>query len=204
MAGALSVNAGAAVSHQTAAYLWDMTGRRGSGVEVVTTRWDRVHRTTVIVHESRDLVNADVTTLDGIPITIPARTVVDLGASAPRWLAETCLDNGLRNELFTIGEVASFVRRVTRPGRRGVGTIRPLLEARMDQTSVTESELEDLFRRIATKNGLPEPIAQYVVRDIDGTLRESSPLWRICAPDMALSYAKRSKGAQARRRRFSP
>jgi predicted transcriptional regulator of viral defense system len=176
-AAVLSVNARAAASHQTAAFMWGMTPRKGDMIDVVTTRWDRVHRSNAAVHESRDLIEADVVQLDGIPITQPARTVVDLGATSPAWLVESCLDNALRLELFTIWELQRFVRRVARRGRRGVGTIRPLLEARLDQRSVTESELEDLYVRVTTGYGLPEPTAQYQVINQTGQI--------VCRADFA-------------------
>jgi len=165
-----------AVSHQTAAELWGMTSRGIRAVEVVTTRWDRVHRSTVTVHESLDLIPDDVVELNGLPITTPARTVVDLGASN-RWLVESALETGIRRSLFTQGDVEAFVARVARRGRRGVGVIRPLLAARRRWDTVTESVLEDEFRRLIADAGLPVPLAQYVVRDLAGAF--------ICRADFA-------------------
>ena len=154
----------AAASHQTAAELWGLTNRGIRKIEVVTTRWDRVRRPDVTVHESLDLVPSDVTEQQGIPVTSPARTVVDLGASN-KWLVESALEEGLRRDLFTLSEVEAFVGRVGRRGRRGVGVIRPLLAARRRWDSVTESALEDLFRKVAAEGGLPDPLPQFVVRD---------------------------------------
>jgi hypothetical protein len=157
----------AAASHQTAAELWGLTKRGIRRIEIVTTRWDRVHRPDIRVHESLDLIPADVTEWNGIPVTTPVRTVVDLGASN-RWLVEAALSEGIRLRLFTLAEVEAFVARVARRGRRGVGVIRPLLEARHRQAAVTESVLEDLFLKVVHEGGLPLPVAQFVVRDHDG------------------------------------
>jgi hypothetical protein len=154
----------AAASHQTAAELWGLTHRGFRVVEVVTTRWDRVRRRAVKVHESLDLLPTDVVENHGIPVTSPARTVVDLGASN-KWLVEAALDEGLRRGLFTLGEVDSFVARVARKGRRGVGVIRPLIESRRRWDAITESVLEARFIRVIDEGELPEPVAQYVVRD---------------------------------------
>jgi very-short-patch-repair endonuclease len=109
----------------------------------------------------------DVVVIDGIPATTPARTVVDLGAVTP-WLVESALEAGLRDELFVIADVERFVDRVARRGRRGVGIIRPLLEARRQWQTGTESALEDLFRRAIDRAGLPQPRPQWVVRDPGG------------------------------------
>ncbi len=157
----------AAVSHQTAAELWGMTNRGIRSIEIVTTRWDRVHRADLVVHESLDLVPDDVMEHRGLPITTPARTVVDLGASN-RWIVESALEAGIRMSLFTLEDVEAFVRRVARRGRRGVGVIRPLLEARRRWDWATESALEDVFRRLVDESGLPTPKPQLVVRDRSG------------------------------------
>ena len=157
----------AAISHQTAAEMWGLT-RRGIRVfEVVTTRWDRVPRPGIRVHESLDLIDVDVVELDGIPVTTAARTVVDLGASH-RWSVESALEEGIRRGLFSLDEVESFGRRVARRGRRGVGVIRPLLESRSRWDSVTESALEDRFRSLIAAWGLPEPVLQHEIRQDDG------------------------------------
>jgi hypothetical protein len=158
----------AAVSHQTASELWGLTRRGLRTVEVVTTRWDRVRREGVSVHESLDLIPGDVVEHRGVRVTTPVRTVVDLGASN-RWIVESALEAGIRNELFTLDEVAAFVTRVGRRGRRGVGVIRPLLAARRVWDEATESALEDRFRRLLADAGIPTPEAQFVVRDASGT-----------------------------------
>jgi len=157
----------AAISHQTAAEMWGMTRRGIRTIEVVTTRWDRVRRSDLKVHESLDLIAQDVVEFDGIATTTPTRTIVDLGATN-KWLVESALEQGIRLDLFTIGDVEAMVARVARRGRRGVGVIRPLLEARRRWDTVTESVLEDSFRSVIHEGGLPEPRTQYTIRDDGG------------------------------------
>jgi hypothetical protein len=171
----------AAVSHQTAAELWGMTNRGLRAIEVVTTRWDRVHRSDLVVHESLDLLCEDVVQHRGVSVTTPARTVVDLGATN-RWLVENALESGIRMSLFTLDDVDAFVRRVARRGRRGVGVIRPLLEARRRWDSATESALEDVFRRLVGRAGLPAPDPQFIVRDRSGAF--------VCRADFAYRAAR--------------
>jgi very-short-patch-repair endonuclease len=167
LAAVLVAGPHAAASHRTAAELWELTTRRAPQIEVVVRRWDRVPRPGVRVHESMDLMPKDVAVVDGIPVTSAARTVVDLGA-VNRWVVEPALEAGLRAELFTIADVARFVDRVARRGRRGVGVIRPLLDARRHWQASTESALEDLFRRAIDAAGLAQPRPQWVVRDRGG------------------------------------
>ncbi len=145
----------------TAAHLWGMMSRQPDIVEIVARRHQRVHREPFILHESKDLLASDVVEINGIPVTTAVRTVVDLGASAPPWLVERCLDTGLRKELFTAWEIRCFIARVARPGRTGVGTIRPLIEERLVWDTVTESNLEDLFRSVISSLPLPMPDPQH-------------------------------------------
>jgi hypothetical protein len=133
---------------------------------VVVPRWERAE-VSFRVHESLDLRDGDVDSVSGIEVTTPVRTVVDLGASAPPPVVERALDKGLRRSLFTLPEVSAFMNRVAKRGRRGVGVIRPMLEARRMWEGLTESELEDLFRR-AWGDRDPQPTPQHVIRDDRG------------------------------------
>ena len=117
------------------------------------------------MHESKDLSSGDVHTVDGIPTTAPSRTIVDLGASAPPWFVEKCLDTGLRKQLFTIWDVQRFIVRVARPGRTGVGIARPLVEERLTWKGITESDLEDLLRRVVASTPFPMPDTQHELFD---------------------------------------
>jgi hypothetical protein len=175
MASLAAAGDAALASHQTAAYLWNLTDLRPDRIEVVMPRWDRSLRTCV-VHESTDLAPEDADLVGGIPVTSAVRTVVDLGATAP-WLVEKALERGIRLGAFRLSEVAGFVARVGRRGRRGVGTIRPLIEQRARWDSATESELEDLFRKAWTAPGRPEPATQYRIEDLGGSF--------VCRADFA-------------------
>ena len=159
MASVLSAGSVSAASHTTAAYLWGLTSLRPDQPEVTSRRHLRVRTDDFVVHESKDLLEADIVAVAEIPVTTAVRTVVDLGASAPMGVVARCLDAGLRTNLFTLSEIQDFVKRVARPGRTGVGTIRPLIEERHAWQSVTESTLEDLFRSIVVRSALlmPEP-----------------------------------------------
>lgn len=170
----------ALASHQTAAYLWELVGFKPDRIEVVMPRWDRSQKG-FVVHESLDLVAEDEDRVDGIPTTSATRTVVDLGATAPG-LVEAALERGIRRGLFTVAEVARFVNRVGRRGRRGVGTIRPLIEQRLRWDAATESELEDLFRKVWSDLGRPEPVAQHRIEDPAGNF--------VCRADFAFPDAR--------------
>jgi len=168
IAAVFAATAPAAASHRTAAHLWGMTDRQPEAIEVVSRRHKRVRRHHHQIRESKDLRSSDIVDVDGIPTTAAVRTIVDLGASAPPWLVERCLDTGLRKKLFDIWEVQRFIMRVARKGRNGIGTIRPLVEERLTWKGITESDLEDLLRRIVATTPYPMPEAQFVVSEVNG------------------------------------
>lgn len=158
----------AAASHRTAAYLWGMTGQCPEIVEITSRRHMRVKREDHQVRESKDLRSSDIVVVDGIPTTTAVRTIVDLGASAPPWYVERCLDTGLRVQLFAIWDVQRFITRVARKGRNGIGTIRPLVEERLTWKGITASDLEDLFRRVVAPLPYPMPETQFEVLEPSG------------------------------------
>jgi hypothetical protein len=169
LAAVLSTPGLAAASHRTAAFLLGMSSIRPDDIEVASVRHERVKRDTLTIHESVDLVETDVVMVQGIPTTDAVRTIVDLGASASYAYVEHCLDTGLRLGMFDLDEVQRCIRRVARSGRNGIGTIRPLVEARAGWRGVTESDLEDLFRSVvAASANLPMPEPQVRISDEAG------------------------------------
>jgi hypothetical protein len=180
MASVLAAGSDALASHRTAARLWGLTSHQPDSIEVVMPRWERAFRE-FTVHESLDLNADDRQKANGIPTTSPQRTVVDFGAVAP-WLVQSALDTGIRKGLFKLVDVQTFVNRVARRGRRGVGVIRPFLEARRTWDAATESELEDLFCRVIAEHHLPLPVAQFVLRSDRDAF--------ICRADFAYPHRK--------------
>jgi very-short-patch-repair endonuclease len=180
-AQALSVDDRACISHDSAAHLWGLIQRRPRRVHVAVERWQREHRSDCVVHESLDLEPDDRIWRHGIPLTIPERTIVDLGATSP-WLVERALSTGIRLELFTIAEVVAVVGRVGRRGRRGVGVIRPLLAMHQSIDGRTESLLEDRFLRVLFDRGIAMPRTQHEVIDDSGRF--------VCRADFAYPQVK--------------
>jgi very-short-patch-repair endonuclease len=159
----------------TAAALWGMLNTSGGRVEVTVPRWDRTHRDFTI-HESLDLTADDVTEANGIPITSPARTVVDLGAVFPSAVLEA-FNRANRAGLLSLAEVIAVVSRVGKRGRRGTGPARELIRHKRLHPDRTESHAEDLYLHICRNAGLTEPVQQLEIRDGQG--------WFICRADFA-------------------
>ncbi|MGI8595310.1 MAG: type IV toxin-antitoxin system AbiEi family antitoxin domain-containing protein [Solirubrobacteraceae bacterium] len=101
LAATLALGPGAAASHRAAVGLWGLHGFRASIVEVSRPTPGRVACPGVIVHRAPDLAPAHVCMRRGVPVTRPARTLVDLGAVAPASLVARCMEEWLA--VVTIG-----------------------------------------------------------------------------------------------------
>jgi very-short-patch-repair endonuclease len=146
--------------------LWALRGVETSGPEI--TLWADRHRPLhgVTVHRTRALDPIDVSRHRRIPITTPARTLLDLGAVAPAAVVESALEDALMRRLVTFTLLTSTLERLGGPGRNGAGVLRALVEERDPATAPTQSMLEDLLFRVVRRGGLPEPVRQYEVAGV--------------------------------------
>ena len=153
----------AVASWRSAAAVYTLPGGRRDLVEITCPRWRRARHDGLVVHESNALTAADITVVDGIPVTTPARTLFDLGAFYGIGMVELALDRSLSKGLVTLGELDALVRRLSRRGRPGGPKLRQLLEARDTDRRPTESVMETKLLQAIRATGLPEPIPQYEV-----------------------------------------
>ncbi|HJV09387.1 MAG TPA: hypothetical protein VJ653_06885, partial [Acidimicrobiales bacterium] len=120
----------------------------------------------MVVHRTDRLDPIDVSWHRRIPVTTPARTLLDLGAVAPALVVESALEDALMRRLVTFALLTSTLERLGRPGRNGAGVLRALVEERDPATAPTESVLEDLLFRVLRRGGLPAPVRQYEVAGV--------------------------------------
>jgi len=156
----LSAGPDAVVSHRAAVGLHGFAGVRPGALEITIGRRKAPHLAGVTVHCSADLIPQDVVEVDGLPVTTPDRTLVDLGASAPRWVVEEVMLAALASKRVTLASLWRMLARVSRQGRSGAGVLRTVLEAR---SSVPDSVLEGLFLTLVDRFDLPAPVIQYPV-----------------------------------------
>jgi hypothetical protein len=134
------------LSHATAAAAWDLR-RRGSGAIHVIAESAR-RRAGLRVHRSRTLEPRDVTKRRGIPITTPARTVIDVAATLDGRPLEYVLDLAEQRGLVDFAELAR------RPKPRSLQAVLSLYTA---GTFVTRSEMENRFLKLCDDHGIPRP-----------------------------------------------
>jgi predicted transcriptional regulator of viral defense system len=149
MAAGLACGARAVLSHRSAADLWGMRPQGGGPMDV-TVRSDRGRNLKGIrVHRSA-VAASEVTTLDGIPVTKPARTLVDLADLLPRRALERAIDEAEYLRL-------DYAGLAPRPGRRGSGKLIAVLAEHRAGGTRTRSELEERFLDLSERHGVPRP-----------------------------------------------
>jgi len=107
----------------------------------------------------------DVVELDGLRVTAPARTILDLAAELELDQVVAVADAALRCGAVTSAEFITRQRAAT--GRRGVRTAR-LATTLMDPRAA--SAPESIIRVRIVRSGLPAPVPQLVVLDGSGQL----------------------------------
>ena len=159
MAAVLAAGEGALASHRTAARLWKLGDFEDVEVTVSRSRCPRL--VGVDVHRSRDLHRDRGATREGIPVTTPMRAVLDLGAVAARDVVENALETGLSQRLFSVRSLEVHRARVARPGRRGSGVLRAVLDERALGATPADGLLEPRMALLLREAGLPPAEFQY-------------------------------------------
>jgi very-short-patch-repair endonuclease len=151
---------GAVVSHQAAAW---MHGIAVSGPRlVVSVPHRRTHRfIDVVVHQLTDIREQDVQFIDGMGVTTPARTILDLSAVLRAAELGTVIDQLVRQSLTSLKQIGALQAELARKGKPGMIRLRRELEARAGRTRVTESLLEAKLLDIIMKGNLPIPDLQH-------------------------------------------
>ncbi len=167
LAAALAVGPDACLSHNAAGRLWKMDEVVSAAPEVSLIGRSRRHVEGVVIHEPRTLTGRDVTTLGVIPVTTPARTLIDLAGIVNLTALEDALDSAVRRELVTVKALMRRLRYVDARGRTGLPLLKQLLDERLG-TPGSGSTLENIVRRAFDDAGLPSPVAQYEIHGPDG------------------------------------
>ena len=108
------------------------------------------------IHRPRTLRPEDVVVVDGLRVTSPARTLIDLADFGKRRLLERAIDQAEYHELhLPLGEVHDRLHR--RPRSR---LLRRVIDEHVAGSTITESEAEELFLAIVRRAGLPAPEPQ--------------------------------------------
>lgn len=155
----------AAASYRSAASLWTLAGCASEKVELTVVGRQRRTSSRAIIHRERSMPGMDRTVVAAIPVTAPARTLIDIAAVLDTATVEEALDDALRRRLVSLSRLRWRVEELAGRGRPGSAVIRRLIAARTDATEVPQSVLETRLLRLVRGAGLPRPVVQQEVRD---------------------------------------
>ena len=124
MAACLWAGDGAVASHRAAASLWEIEGFASAPVEISIAGRRTQPPKGVICHQVASLPPGDVTRRQGIPVTTPPRTLLDLGAVAGKRRVERAVHQLLRRGLASVEKLLSMLEDVFEGSHSACATIR--------------------------------------------------------------------------------
>jgi very-short-patch-repair endonuclease len=155
MAAVLACGGGAALSHASAAALWELRRAAPARVDVTVPAAGGRARRPIRVHRVATLRPHEVTIKDGIPVTTPARTILDLAATLQAAHLESVLDRNEILELTDYPSLAALAR--AHLGHNGSHKLLATMQTHDAGANLTRSDLEIRFRQLCHDHGLPQP-----------------------------------------------
>lgn len=158
LAAVLAAGPGAVLSHRDAAALHGMRPTpEGRKVSVTTPAHARAIAG-VWVKARRALVEEDVAVVKAIPVTSPARTLVDLAPMLTAAQLQSTLGETDRRGLLDVQAVERALARVKSRHGQGHQRLKAALDAHRQAGAVlARSELEERFLDLVIDAGLPRP-----------------------------------------------
>lgn len=132
--------------------------RRGR-IDVSVRRRCELRRPGLRIRSRTTLATADVLERDGIPVTSPTRTLVDLATELSPLGIERAVNEADKHNLIDPEALRTALDRYE--GEPGAPILRKLLDRLTFRLS--DSDLEILFRPIAVEAGLPFPLSKQIV-----------------------------------------
>jgi very-short-patch-repair endonuclease len=152
----------ALVSWRAAAALWELP-HFPQGIVEVTVGRTRGRIPGIIVHRVA-VGRADRAVLAGLPVTTPARTLIDIASVVPVTTLEEAINDALARRLVTVRRLGHRIEAIAVRGRPGIARIRRVVE-RLVQGPAPMSVLETRLLSHLRRSKFREPILQHRIRD---------------------------------------
>jgi hypothetical protein len=160
------------LSHFAAAAYWGFLAWEERAIDVTVVGTSNRRILGVRAHRARRLHSHDVWLRDGIRVTSPARTLLDLAAFLPDHALRRAARQAQAERRVSIRQVAEILRRSS--GHHGVGALQAIVS---DGPAPTRSELEDLLLDLLDDAGIERPEINPRLR-LDGRAISPDYLWR--------------------------
>lgn len=159
LAAVLAAGPSAFLSHDAGCHHWRLLRSRPKRLDV-TVRSRGGRRTTgFTIHRHPSLRIADTTIRFAIPVVRPARAILDLAQTAPRELVVQAIDEAHVQRLargpHLNAQLAAY------PRHPGAAVLREIVRTHVGGSTITDTDLEDLFLANCRMHGLPQPRTQH-------------------------------------------
>jgi very-short-patch-repair endonuclease len=154
LAAVLACGEGAVLSHRSAAALWEIRPTTATRIDVTVAHTSGVRSTAaIVVHRSRRPV--EVVAREGVPVTTPGRTLLDLATALPK------------RQLEKAAEMAEALRLdvVVDDAHPGARRLRAAMAHDLGHT--TRSGLEDDFLDLCDRFEIPRPRVNAMVEGFE-------------------------------------
>ena len=117
----------------------------------------------VCAHRSDRFHESDLTVREQIPVTSPARTLVDLGRFLSLWMLAKTYNHILRKDLAEVDDVAACLERIGGRGRPGTVWLRILTAERRLGFHPGDNDFELTVGRALRNEGVPASVQQHQI-----------------------------------------
>jgi very-short-patch-repair endonuclease len=157
LSAALACGSEAWVSHRSGGVVMNVMEEDDGDVDVTIAGGGRAHRDGIRLHRSICLTDADVGTYDGIPVTSPSRTLLDLATVLTRNDLAWAYNELLIQELITPQQVKEILNRTH--GHPGSRLLKAIVE-RDDDPRRSKGKLAALVRSALKRGRVETPIEE--------------------------------------------
>jgi very-short-patch-repair endonuclease len=176
-AATLACGQGAFVSHRSAGALLGLLDKGPAVIDVIAppSRGRKIDG--IRFHRVRAPRRDEAGTVDGIPCTCPARTLVDLAGTVGDWTLRSCFERAAQRRVLDIPAIEASMD----PGRRGNPSLRKLIDewrkaATVAKKGKLKSPLEAKVLPLLLRRDLPAPRLNAPVQIANGRI-EVDFLW---------------------------
>ena len=156
----------AVLSHRTAALVWRLSDFPELPVEVTLVGLDARPRPGLVVHRRSSLPPGEICRHSRLPVTAPARTLIDLASVLGRDELEAAYAVALRRGLLEPSQLAQAL--AASPRVKGAASLRELIQQGREPT-LTRSHYERKLLELLERAQLPKPSvnAQLLGMEVD-------------------------------------
>ncbi|HVD87092.1 MAG TPA: type IV toxin-antitoxin system AbiEi family antitoxin [Solirubrobacterales bacterium] len=177
MGAVLACDTDAVVSHRSAAALLGLLDKGPAVVDVIAPPAHGRKIDGIRFHRVRPPRPEEAGTVDGIPCTSPARTLVDLAGTVGEWTLRSCFERAAQRRMLDIRAIEGAAD----PGRRGMPALLALVTewrraAPLSRKGRLKSPLEAKVLPLVAQRGLPTPLLNAPVQIRKGRI-EVDFLW---------------------------